>query len=224
VIPILFEDELIVVVNKPAGLPTLQDGWSPEAPFVKKKLEEKIGKIWVVHRLDRETSGVIVFARNAETHRQLNTQFEQHIVKKVYHALVHGVPDWRTKRVELALRINVGHHHRTVVDSKYGKPAITEFELLEEFNGTALIQALPKTGRTHQIRAHLAAIEFPIMGDSLYYETDYRSNSPTAPRMMLHASSLTFLHPVTCQECTFIAPYPMDFADFLCNLKSVPAS
>lgn len=91
---ILFEDAEILIVNKPAGVPVLPDGWDKDSPFLVRSLEELSGKLWVVHRLDKITSGVIVFARSAEAHRTLSMQFEAHKAKKIYHAIVEGSPAW----------------------------------------------------------------------------------------------------------------------------------
>src|SRR4030066_972121 len=159
---ILYKDEQIIVINKPAGLPVLPDGWEKNAPYLVKSLEEGYGRIFIVHRLDKVTSGVMVFARDAEAHRALNIQFENHQAEKVYHAIVQGNPRWDEKTARHPLRANVGHKHRTMVDNKNGKPAETRFKVLKRFQAhpeqgrgeLALIEAKPMTGRTHQIRVH----------------------------------------------------------------------
>jgi len=165
---ILFSDDHILVLNKPAGLPVLPDGWDKDAPYLVKMLEAEYGKIWIVHRLDKSTSGVIVFARNAEAHRSLNIQFEKHEVKKVYHALVEGSPKWNEHTARHPLRANVGHKHRTVVDNRSGKPSVTNFRVMRRFDGFSLLEAIPETGRTHQVRVHAAELGHPLLGDSLY--------------------------------------------------------
>jgi 23S rRNA-/tRNA-specific pseudouridylate synthase len=108
---ILYKDEHLLVVDKPAGLPVLPDGWEEDAPYLVKLLEEKYGKIFIVHRLDKITSGVMVFARDAETHRALSLQFEDREAEKTYHALVEGTPKWEEKTARHPLRANVGHKH-----------------------------------------------------------------------------------------------------------------
>src|SRR5437867_12169224 len=118
---ILHEDEHLLVLDKPAGLPVLPDGWEKDAPYLVKILEDQYGRIFIVHRLDKITSGVMVFARDAETHRALNIQFESHQAEKTYHALVEGHPKWDEKIAKHPLRANVGHKHRTMVDDKNGK-------------------------------------------------------------------------------------------------------
>ncbi len=204
---ILFADEHILIVNKPADLSVLPEGWEKDAPYLVRMLEEKYEKIWVVHRIDKITSGVIVFALTAEAHRSLNIQFEKHEVEKVYHALVNGLPKWEEKITKFPLRVNVGHKHRTMVDNRNGVRSETRFKLLERYQASALVEASPMTGRTHQIRVHAYALGHPLLGDILYSapETDLIA------RPALHAYSLTLRHPETGKSLTFQADYPNDF-------------
>ncbi len=206
-----FQDNHILVLNKPAGIPVLPDGWEKDSPCLVKMLEEEFGKMWVVHRLDKITSGVMVFAREAESHRALNMQFENHEVEKVYHAIVEGNPKWEERTAKHPLRINVGHKHRTVVDDRNGKPSETRFRLRELYQSSAVIEAMPKTGRTHQVRVHASALGHPLVGDVLYGAAE--SNIITRPA--LHALSLTFTHPISHERLTFTAEYPQDFATAL---------
>jgi tRNA pseudouridine32 synthase / 23S rRNA pseudouridine746 synthase len=223
---ILWQDEALVVVDKSAGLPTLPDGWDPAAPYLKDLLEKQVGHVWIVHRLDRETSGVIVLARSAEAHRELNRQFEQRLVQKIYHALVRRVPSWEQQSVNLPLRTNAGHRHRTVVDPQAGKAALTRLRILERWNKGGLVEAVPATGRTHQIRVHLAAIGHPILGDSLYgnYGDTERKLQPVKDcsfiqRTALHARCIQFVHPTSRQRVQFEADYPQDFRVAITHLK-----
>lgn len=204
---VLYQDASVLVINKPANLSVLPEGWEKDASFLAKILEEKYSKVWVVHRIDKITSGVIVFALTAEAHRSLNIQFEKHQVEKVYHALVNGIPKWEEKITKFPLRANVGHRHRTVVDDRRGLRSETRFKLLERYQESALVEASPMTGRTHQIRVHAYALGHPLLGDVLYSapETDLIA------RPALHARTLTFTHPETGKRATFQADYPSDF-------------
>jgi RluA family pseudouridine synthase len=205
---ILHMDEHIIVIDKPAGLSVLPDGWEKDSEYLVKMLEEKYGRIFIVHRLDKITSGVMLFARNAESHRALNMQFEKHEAQKVYHAIVEGNPKWDEKVTKFPLRANVGHKHRTIVDDKHGKPSETRFRVLKRYSESALVEAQPMTGRTHQIRVHAAALRHPLLGDILYGAAE----TSLTIRPALHAYSLTFTHPATTERVTFKAEHPQDFA------------
>jgi tRNA pseudouridine32 synthase/23S rRNA pseudouridine746 synthase len=228
-IEILFCDEALLVVNKPAGLSTLPDGYDPTLPHIKSVLEGQYGRLWIVHRLDKHTSGVLLLARSSAAHRALNTQFEQRQVSKVYHALVNGVPQWQDTSIDLPLKANGDRQHRTVVDWQVGKPAITHFRVLECFDHHSLLEAIPETGRTHQIRAHLSAAGLFIVGDKLYLppsrlqvnRTDAASQADAGlpPGLVngiaLHALSLQFTHPITGERLEFVAPYSAILAALL---------
>jgi RluA family pseudouridine synthase len=210
---IIHIDEHVIILNKPAGLPVLPDGWEKDSRYLVKMLEEKYDAIFIVHRLDKITSGVMVFARDAKTHRALNMQFEKHEAQKVYHAIVEGNPRWEEKVTKFPLHANVGHKHRTIVDDKNGKPSETRFKILKRYQSSALVEASPMTGRTHQIRVHASALGHPLLGDVLYgaKETDLTA------RPALHAQSLTI--ELNGQRETFSAPYPNDFRATLERLK-----
>jgi tRNA pseudouridine32 synthase/23S rRNA pseudouridine746 synthase len=232
---ILYQDEALLVINKPAGLSTLPDGYEPSLPHVKKLLEPDLGRLWIVHRLDKATSGVLLLARTAAAHKDLNTQFEKHRVAKVYHALVFGKPSWRQKSIRLPLRPNGDRQHRTIIDQEAGKPAITHFKVLERFEQYCLVQAIPETGRTHQIRAHLTAVDLFILGDRLYSRKiplRFKPRSELSPEqdeflnllagsMALHARSLEVSHPTSGERLNFIASYPEAFAVVLKLLQSL---
>lgn len=210
---ILFADEHILVLDKPAGLPVLPDGWEKDAPYLVKMLEDEFGKVWIVHRLDKTTSGVMVFARTAEAHRALNIQFETHEVEKIYHAIVEGSPDWNEKVAKFPLRADVGKKHRAAVDDRRGKPSETRFKVLKRYQAGALVEAKPMTGRTHQVRVHAYALGHPLLGDILYGA----SATDLIARPALHAYSLTI--ELNGIRNAFTAPYPDDFRMTLESLK-----
>ena len=201
----LYTDTNILVVNKPAGLATVPGSWEVDSASLVKDLETDYGRLWVVHRLDKVTSGLVVFARNPEAHRLLSMQFEHHQTHKLYHAIVLGVPAWDDHIARHPLRVNVGHSHRTIVDNAKGKPSETAFHVLERFNGHTLLSAAPATGRTHQVRVHAYALGFPILGDSLYSAPE----TGLIARPALHAYSLDFTF--EDKPFDFTAPYPPDF-------------
>lgn len=212
----IYVDQMVLVINKPAGLPVLPDGWDKDAPYLLGLLEGGFGKIWVVHRLDKITSGVMVFARTAEAHRALNQQFERHEIQKLYHALCNGEPNWNEHFARHPLRIDVGHSHRSVANNSRGIKAETRFQVIERFGWASLLEAVPGTGRTHQIRVHAYALGFPLLGDTLYSapKTDLIS------RPALHARSLTIVHPGSGDRLTYTAAYPDDFSAALKALRS----
>lgn len=211
---ILYSDDAILLLDKPAGLSVLPDGWEKDSNYLVKMLEAQFGKIFIVHRLDKTTSGIMVFARTAEAHRNLNIQFETHDAKKIYRAIATDNPNWNEKIAKHPLRVNVGHKHRTMVDDKNGKPSETRFKVLKRYPDYVLLEAELMTGRTHQIRVHAYALGHPLLGDILYSAPE----TNLIARPALHAYSLAFTHPTTREKVSFTAAYPLDFEAALKNI------
>jgi RluA family pseudouridine synthase len=215
-VEIIHADRSLIVINKPAGLSVLAEGWEADSPQLKQLLEAEFGRVWVVHRLDKGTSGVLVVARTEGAQRALSRQFERHEVQKVYHAIACGSPAWEDRTTRNPLRLDVGHKHRTIIDQSRGKPSTTTFHVLERMGEHTLLEARPLTGRTHQVRAHAAGLQLPLLGDVLY------GAAPTSimSRPALHACSLTLAHPDSGDSVSFTVPYPEDFSGALTHLRA----
>lgn len=224
---ILYQDEQIVAINKHAGLLSIPDGYDRSLPHAAGVLAEIFGKVWIVHRLDRETSGVMLLARTLAAHRQLNIQFEHRQIQKVYHALVCGLPAWQEIETQAPLLVNADRKHRTLVSLLNGKPAQTSFCILQRFLTTCLVEARPHSGYTHQIRIHLAALGFPILQDRLYAaipghpapSIQLPLTVGTIDRVALHAQSICFSHPTSQEILELTAPYPPDFQNAVKELQ-----
>jgi RluA family pseudouridine synthase len=223
-IPIIWQDEHILAIDKPPGLLAIPDGYDTSLPHVKGILEPNFELLWVIHRLDRYTSGVMVLARSAAAHRNLNAQFQERRVKKIYLALIIGDPDWDSITVDQPLSANKGRRKRTVVDLQNGKPSVTHLKVRQRHGNYTLVEAVPQTGRRHQIRAHLAGLGHPVACDSLYggekniqyadiiHNPPGRASfsEPLLKRPGLHARELELVHPATAEGLVFKAPYPND--------------
>lgn len=225
-IAVIYEDERLMVVNKPAGMVvhpaaghaagTLANAALGHAPEM-----EGIGgelRPGVVHRLDKDTSGLIVLAKDERTHNWLQDQFRLRKVKKVYLALVDGAPPTPSGRVEAAIARDPSHRKKmAIVTDARGRPAATEYFTLERFEAHTLLEAHPLTGRTHQIRLHLAFLGCPIVADLVYGR-----KKPTLPltRHFLHAARLSFTLPGEKALSTFEAPLPEDLTAILSGLRN----
>ena len=193
----IFEDNFIVVVNKPAGM--LSVPGKNKRISVAEIAKTRFGsEAMVVHRLDMATSGIMVIAKNLEIYKKLQQQFENQDVKKVYYAVLDGEVKRSEGTISLPLMPDIADRPRQKVDFKHGKPAETFFKVDKVENGKTYINLYPQTGRTHQLRVHCAynqGLNHPIIGDELYGEK--------AKRMYLHAMKITFTHPVTNEILTF---------------------
>ncbi|MBO9534497.1 MAG: RluA family pseudouridine synthase [Solirubrobacteraceae bacterium] len=209
-IPIVFEDDAVLVVDKPAGVVV------HPAPGVRGTtlVEQLAGKTaggpserpGVVHRLDRDTSGLLVMARGDHALRTLQKAIRDREVRREYLALVQGIPPARTGTIDAPIGRDTRDRTRMAIDGEAARDAVTHFEVLEYIGDATLLSVVLDTGRTHQIRVHLQAIGHPVLGDPTYGDGPYLG----LERQWLHATRLTFPHPVTGEELTFEAPAPPD--------------
>jgi len=230
---ILFEDKSLLVVNKPAGLVVHPAAGHEEHTLVNALLHHCKGSLsgiggvarpGIVHRLDKETSGCLVVAKNDETHIALAEQFSNREVKKIYHALVCGEPARDSGEIRAAIARHPTHRKRMAVrDDSDGRAAHTSYRILERLYAATLMEAQIHTGRTHQIRVHFQFIGHPLVGDDTYgAKQNARVKELTnyaAPRVMLHAKNLSFIHPRTKKPVNFEAPLPADFKQALKLLR-----
>lgn len=224
---ILYEDESFLVVNKPSGLSSLNDRNEPV--HLLELVRKSFPGATLAHRLDKETSGVIIVARTDEAYRHVAIQFEERTVKKIYHAVVDGTPAYNYEEVDAPIeRLPDG----TVRISGRGRPSLTYLNTLDNFRNHSLVAAMPVTGRTHQIRIHLSLMGTPITGDVTYGGKTFLLSSlkrgykigtegeerPIMGRLALHAKKIEFEglngHPVRAE-----APYPKDFKALLNQLE-----
>lgn len=213
---ILYQDDSLIILNKPSGLRTIPDGYDYSIENLYAMLKISFPEIMVVHRLDKETSGVIIFARSREAHKHLNKQFEKRLVKKNYIAITHNIPQWVEYTCSLSLLVNGDRRHRTVINPS-GKRSETYFVKITEDNTKNLceLKAYPRSGYTHQIRSHLNFLGYPILGDPLYNKNLIESQitlNKTGSRMMLHAESIEFSHPESNNQLIVTAKPPFSLA------------
>jgi 23S rRNA pseudouridine1911/1915/1917 synthase len=230
---ILFEDQSLLVVNKPAGLVVHPAAGHEEHTLVNALLHHCAGSLsgiggvarpGIVHRLDKETSGCLVVAKNDETHLALSEQFSSRTVKKIYHAIVCGELARDAGEIHAAIARHPTHRKRMAIhDDAAGRAAHTSWRVLERLKSATLVETQIHTGRTHQIRVHFQHLGHPLVGDDTYgAKPNARLKELTnyaAPRVLLHAKELTFLHPRTQQPVKFEAPLPADFKHALKLLR-----
>ena len=201
---ILHADETLIVADKPAGLLSVPGRGADKADCLIARLAAEFPDVLLVHRLDRDTSGAVIFARNPQAQAHLGRQFEARQVDKRYQALVSGLPAEKTGRIDLPLTVDWPNRPRQMVCHATGRPAVTDWRLLKAEGGNARVLLKPRTGRSHQLRVHMLALGHPILGDTLYAEGAARD----WPRLMLHAERLGLIHPDTGARMTFRAPVP----------------
>ena len=229
---ILFEDDALLVLNKPAGLVVHPAAGHEEHTLVNALLHHCAGGLsgiggvarpGIVHRLDKETSGCLVVAKNDETHVALSAQFAGRTVEKTYHAIVCGEMPRDKGEIRAAIARHPSHRKRMAASEDIGRESWTSYRVKERLNAATFVEAVIHTGRTHQIRVHFQFLGYPLVGDETYGARQNRRFEElagfAAPRVMLHASTLAFVHPRTGKKVSFKAPLPPDYEDVLKRLR-----
>lgn len=230
---ILYEDKALLVLNKPAGIVVHPAVGNEEHTLVNALLHHCAGELsgiggvarpGIVHRLDKETSGCLVVAKNDETHVALSAQFAGRTVEKIYVAIVCGLVPRDEGNIRAAIARHPTHRKRMAVhDDDDGRAAHTGYRVIERLNQATLIEAHLHTGRTHQIRVHFQHLGFPVAGDDTYGQRQTKRLAELtryeAPRVLLHAHTLAFTHPRTGKKVKFTAPIPADMEEALKFLR-----
>ena len=231
---IIHEDKSLLVLNKPAGIVVHPAAGNEEHTLVNALLHHCEGELsgiggvvrpGIVHRLDKETSGCLVVAKNDETHVALSAQFAGRTVEKIYLAIVCGIVTRDEGNIRAAIARHPTHRKRMAVhDDDDGRPAHTGYRVIERLNQATLVEAQLHTGRTHQIRVHFQHLGFPVAGDDTYGQRQTKKLAELtryeAPRVLLHAHKLSFTHPRTGKKISFTAPIPADMEEALRYLRA----
>ncbi len=226
---VIFEDKHLIVLNKAAGMVVHPGAGTGEDTMVHALLAHCAGELsgvggverpGIVHRLDKETTGLLVVAKHDAAHRALADQFASRTLHKEYLALISGVPKDASGTIDRAIARHSVHRYRMTV-GEGGRPARTDWAVEKSFAGkAALVRCRIHTGRTHQIRVHLKSLGHPVLGDSTYgWKPD--PAMPAVPRVMLHAAHLVFAHPVSAKTMDLTAPLPADFKAMVVALKKL---
>jgi len=201
----IYADDQLVVVNKPAGLLSVPGRGPDKQDCLWHRVQQQYPTARIVHRLDQATSGLMVLALNADSHRALSIQFQERIPEKRYQAVVQGEPVQNEGEVDLPLRCDWERRPRQMVDFEQGKPALTRWRCIERLGNRSRMLLLPHTGRSHQLRVHMLAMGHPILGDEFYAPP---AALELAPRLLLHAEQLGFKHPASHDWLSFDSVCP----------------
>jgi 23S rRNA pseudouridine955/2504/2580 synthase/23S rRNA pseudouridine1911/1915/1917 synthase len=230
----LYEDENYIIVNKPARVLSIADRFDTSLPSMRSLLQAELNApVFIVHRIDRETSGVMAFAKNEDAHRHLSGLFERHEVGKFYAGLVLGTPSPESGRIEAAIAEHPALKGR-MITAKKGKASVTDYRMVESWSLYSLMQWQIHTGRTHQIRVHMSSIGHPLVCDELYGDgkpfllssikrkfkmsKNEEEERPLLSRLALHAYELTFTD-AEGKQITAQAPLPKDIAACVAQLR-----
>jgi RluA family pseudouridine synthase len=237
---IIYEDDCILAVNKGPGIAVSADRWDEAKDRLDRLLNasysQRERRVFTVHRIDRDTSGLVVFAKDQETHKRLSQAFESRRVKKTYLAVIHGRPTWQETACDLPLVPDGDKQHRTIIDKYRGKKSLTRFRLLGSAGNYGVVEALPETGRTHQIRVHLTCLGHPVVCDPLYgtikpvllssfkrgWRGDPLEERPLLARLGLHAVSLVlpdYGDPIRVGGLSLEAPLARDMGALIKQMK-----
>ncbi len=225
---ILYEDQDVIVINKQAGLVVHPAPGHRDQTLVNALLAHcgntlsgigGVARPGIVHRLDKDTSGLMVVAKNDAAHQALAAQFADRSLSRIYHALVWGVPTPPSGSLDGSIGRSPKDRKKMAVTAK-GRVALTHYRMMESFGAVSLIECKLATGRTHQIRVHLAHLGHPLVGDPTYGKGKSGKGVPSFPRQALHAKSLRFIHPRTGQARVFDSPLPEDMQGLIKKLKT----
>lgn len=229
---IIYEDAYLIVVQKEAGVPVIPGRTSDMEISLKYRLKEIYGEIFVVHRIDAETSGLVVMAKDAETHRKLNTMFQNRQIIKKYLLLTRGIPKPESGEISFSLK-RLNNQNKSVV-AQDGKTALTTYQVIEKYGNIALCEAEIHSGRHHQLRVHFKAINAPLLVDPTYAEVGFflseikakkykkgrdEVERPLLSRLSLHAAKLEFKHPFQNKIIKLEAPLPKDLRAAINQLR-----
>jgi RluA family pseudouridine synthase len=233
-VEILYEDGDIIVVSKASGTPAIPERYAKHILSAFDILKAERPQLFIVHRIDKETSGVLVFCKTQDALRNLSAQFAGHSLRKTYLVLLEGRASPDEIRCDAALKPDGDRRHRTIA-ARDGKESVTLFKVLERLGAYTFAEALPETGRTHQIRAHAAHLGYPVVCDTLYgpgsplllsavkrgYRPPADGEKPLLERLALLAAALELLHPISGEPLRIEAPLPRDFRAALTQLRKL---